>query len=85
MQIRLSSALLRKKNVTIHSFYKSLIMQNANLEDYVSLKAAVLVATAYLRNNLTLEYLGKHRISVIDWCCRCKKGRETIDHFLLHY
>jgi hypothetical protein len=21
---------------------------------------------------------------VVDWCCICKKSRETIDHLLLH-
>jgi hypothetical protein len=32
----------------------------------------------------TVDNLRKRNIVVVDWCCMCKKCRETVDHLLLY-
>jgi hypothetical protein len=33
---------------------------------------------------LTLDNLRKINFVVMEWCCICKKSRESIDHLLIH-
>jgi hypothetical protein len=34
---------------------------------------------------LTIGNLWRRDVMVLDWCCMCKNGGETVDHLLLHY
>jgi hypothetical protein len=43
------------------------------------------VWTAGLGKILTLDNLRKENVTLVDWCCMCKKSMESIDHLLLHY
>jgi hypothetical protein len=42
------------------------------------------VWTASLGKILTLDNLRKRGLTVVDWCCMCKKSGESINHLLLH-
>lgn len=39
---------------------------------------------AALRKILTHDNLRKRNVVVIEWCCMCKKNKESIEHLLLH-
>jgi hypothetical protein len=42
------------------------------------------VQTMTLGKTLTLDNLRKRNVIVVDWCCMCKRSRESIDNLLLH-
>uniref|UniRef100_A0A2N9HRV7 Kinesin motor domain-containing protein n=1 Tax=Fagus sylvatica TaxID=28930 RepID=A0A2N9HRV7_FAGSY len=33
---------------------------------------------------LTIDNLRRRNVMVLDWCCMCKKGAESVEHLLLH-
>ncbi|KAG6729257.1 hypothetical protein I3842_01G018300 [Carya illinoinensis] len=47
-------------------------------------QAAFFVWNASLGKILTTDNLRKRRVIIVDWCCMCKKGGESVDHLLLH-
>jgi hypothetical protein len=47
-------------------------------------RVAFLVWSAALGKILTHDNLRKRNVVVIEWCCMCKKNRESMDHLLLH-
>jgi hypothetical protein len=49
-----------------------------------SLRVSFFVWTAALGKILTHDYLRRHHIVVVQWCCMSKKSRESIEHLLLH-
>ena len=40
--------------------------------------------TVALDKILTHDNLRKMSIVIVEWCCMCKKNRESVDHLLLH-
>jgi hypothetical protein len=40
--------------------------------------------TVALRKILIFDNLRKMNVILVDWCCMCKKSRESIDHLFLH-
>jgi hypothetical protein len=50
----------------------------------VPLRVSFFVWTAALGRILTLDYLRKRGLIVVDWCSMCKRSGESIDHLLLH-
>lgn len=40
--------------------------------------------TAMLWKILTMDKLRKRNIVLVDWCCMCKRSRQSVDHLLLH-
>jgi hypothetical protein len=42
------------------------------------------VWTAALGKILTLDTLRNRRVIMVEWCCMCKRSRESTDHLLLH-
>jgi len=50
------------------------------LEEYL----AFFVWMAALGKILTLDNMRKRNITVVNWCCMCKKSGESIDHILFH-
>ena len=47
-------------------------------------RVAFFVWTAVLEKILTMDNLRKKNIIVTEWCCKCKKSGESIDHLLFH-
>ena len=47
-------------------------------------RVASFVWTASLGRIMTIDNLWKRHVLILDWCCMCKKGGETVDHLLLH-
>jgi hypothetical protein len=47
-------------------------------------RVAFFVWSTALGKILTHDNLRKRNVIVIEWCCLCKKSRESIDHLLLH-
>jgi hypothetical protein len=47
-------------------------------------RVAFFVWTAILGKILTLDNLRKRNIIVLEWCCLCRKGGESIDHLFIH-
>ena len=47
-------------------------------------RVAFFVWTAALGRILTIDNLQRRHVMVLDWCCLCKNGGETIDHLLFH-
>ena len=47
-------------------------------------RVASFVWTAALGRIMTIDNLRKRHVLILDWCCMCKKGGETVDHLLLH-
>jgi hypothetical protein len=43
------------------------------------------VQTATLGKILMLDNLRKMNVVVVEWCCMCKKSRESIDHLMIHF
>jgi hypothetical protein len=39
---------------------------------------------AALGKILIMDNLRKRHVTVVDWCCMCKKSGEFVDHLLLH-
>ena len=47
-------------------------------------RVAFFVWTATLGRILTIDNLRRRNVMVLDWCCMCKKGAESVEHLLLH-
>ena len=47
-------------------------------------KVAFFVWTATHGKILTIDILCERYLLIVDWCCRCKSSRKSIDHLLLH-
>jgi hypothetical protein len=47
-------------------------------------RVAFFVWIVVLGKILTLDNLRNMNVIVMEWCCMCKKCRESIDHFFLH-
>ena len=48
-------------------------------------RVAFFVWSATTGRILTIGNLWRRDVMVLDWCCMCKNGGETVDHLLLHY
>jgi hypothetical protein len=48
------------------------------------LRVAFFAWSTTLRKILTTDNSRKRHISMVDWCCMCKKSGETIDNFVFH-
>lgn len=48
----------------------------------VPLKVAFFGWTTTIGKILALDNLRKRNVIVVDWCCMCKRSRESIDHLL---
>jgi exonuclease III len=47
-------------------------------------RVAFFVWTVTLGRILTIDNLRRRNVMVLDWCCMCKKGAESVEHLLLH-
>ena len=47
-------------------------------------RVAFFVWTVALGRILTIDKLRRRHVLVLDWCYMCKKGGESVEHFLLH-
>jgi len=43
------------------------------------------VWTEALGNIVIHNNLRKRHVVVVEWCCMCRKSRESIDYLMLHY
>lgn len=88
---RLWWILAAKGSFSVSSFYKSITQEPYTQFPWRKLwrhkappKAAFFVWTAALGKILTTDNLRKRGLIIIDWCCMCRKGGESVDHLLLH-
>ena len=47
-------------------------------------RVAIFSWSAALDKILTIYNLCKRRVIIMDWCCMCKLGGESVNHLLLH-
>ena len=47
-------------------------------------RVAFFAWTAAWEKILMCDNLMRRRITMVDWCCMCRKSGETLDHLLLH-
>lgn len=55
-----------------------------HLEEQGPLKSSLVKMDSIIEENPDMDNLGKQCITVVEWCCMCKRIGETVDHLLLH-
>jgi hypothetical protein len=50
----------------------------------VPTRVAFFTWTAALGKILTIDNHRKRKVLILDWCCMCKSGGESVNHLLLH-
>jgi hypothetical protein len=81
----------KSKSFTVASYYRALSgMYNGSFpwkliwKSRAPPRVAFFLWTATLGRILTIDNLRKRNVMVLDWCCMCKKGAESVEHLLLH-
>jgi hypothetical protein len=75
----------------VRYFYNFLVPHESNhfhgksIWQHYPLESGFFTWIAFLRKILIMDNLRKWHVIVIDWCCMCKRGVETVDHLFLHY
>ena len=82
----------KSKCFTVGSYYRALLGMHCVSfpwkiiwKSRVQPRVTFFVWTAALGRILTIDNLQRRKVMVLDWCCMCKNGAESIDHLLLHY
>jgi hypothetical protein len=75
----------------VRSFYHALIQPASSAFPWRSVwkakapsKVAFFLWTASLGKILTTDNLRKRGIIIMDWCCMCKAGGESVNHLFIH-
>ena len=81
----------KSKCFTVGSYYRALSgMHHVSFPWKIIWKSRALprvaffVWTAALERILTIDNLRRRKVMVLDWCCMCKNGAESVEHLLLH-
>ncbi len=75
----------------VKSFYKELTQVDQFPFPWKSIgkvkvptRVAFFTWIAALGKILTIDNLRKRKVLILDWCCMCKSGGESVNHLLLH-
>jgi hypothetical protein len=79
------------KGFSVKEYYRYLSMASFDFFPWKSIwtakvppRVAFFSWTAALGRLLTIDNLRKRNLILVDWCCMCKKGGESVDFLLLH-